>query len=533
MSDFSSIILRFRDLATTPGTTILEHQKIIDGSKKFVWWGWWGKPGETVPDDEFRAAIALIDQKGPLDIFLFDSGTNELHRTKLVEIEWDNKRRNLIGTPDADATPGYYAKRPCYGWFKLTHIETASEPESDLKNWSYAQTDGKSAFQVFDNKLISSSAELRSQDRTLWFIRPRRDADAVHEVRMYDQGGAPANYPASIVQARTNKLLWISDPHFSEKNHDFPHDTGESLSSLSDAIRHDLEYKKITGIGGMLISGDFTWEVTRDEFRWAAKFIDDVRSWSGLTPREILICPGNHDFAYTTASQPAGTRAVDVTLAASAEYRKIYSDLFSVTPNASMSCGRHFWLPDGQMVDIVSLNSSLLQQGETFRGQGFIGKTQLEEAAAEMKWSRNPTGARAYRICMIHHHVVPIIYREHPEYGYAASVVHDAGALIRWLADHEVDLVLHGHMHLPSVVKHSSSPDYPALKSWHEVTIAALGSSGVIAKHRPDAANSYGLIEFNRDGVKITVRSIIANESSRPEERGVYTVDLPYNRTHA
>jgi hypothetical protein len=186
------------------------------------------------------------------------------------------------------------------------------------------------------------------------------------------------------------------------------------------------------------------------------------------------------------------------------------------------------------MVDIVSLNSSLLQQhSDALQGQGFVGGPQLIEAAEGMRWSNDRSRARAYRICMIHHHVVPILHREHPEYGYAASVVHDAGALLRWLAENEVDLVLHGHMHLPSVVKHRIALDYPKLNTWHEVTIAALGSSGVTGSHRPNVHNSYGLIEFKRDGVKITVRAISADEAILPAQREVYSVLLPYNRTHA
>ena len=56
---------------------------------------------------------------------------------------------------------------------------------------------------------------------------------------------------------------------------------------------------------------------------------------------------------------------------------------------------------------------------------------------------------------VLHHHVVPILYREVPVYERQASVVYDAGALCRWLAQWEVDLVLHGHMHDPAAVKAS------------------------------------------------------------------------------
>jgi hypothetical protein len=49
-----------------------------------------------------------------------------------------------------------------------------------------------------------------------------------------------------------------------------------SKLNLSEAIRRDLESQQITSIGGLLISGDLTWRAAREEFQWAAIFIEDV-----------------------------------------------------------------------------------------------------------------------------------------------------------------------------------------------------------------------------------------------------------------
>ena len=123
-------------------------------------------------------------------------------------------------------------------------------------------------------------------------------------------------------------------------------------------------------------------------------------------------------------------------------------------------------------------------------------------SGASVSGLHDPPSCRAYHAS-----------RAHPRYGYAASVVHDAGAFIRWLAENEIDLVLHGHMHLPSLVKHVIPLDYRQSNSWHEVTIAALGSSGVTINHRPNVPNSYGLVRFERTSVRITVRAISADHS--------------------
>ena len=198
--------------------TIEEHQKII-GAKGYVWWGWWNKQGETVPEAAFRAVGEEIKKSGPLEVHLFDSGQNQLRRACIDQIEWD-KGLQLIPTPERGATPNYYRDSRYLAWFRLGQIETATLPESDLKKWSYVQIDEffenkKSIFEAFYNKQVSSFAELRSQDRTIWFVRAFQLADAVHEIRVYDQSkAAPRNYPQEVVQAHSNNLLWVSDTHF-------------------------------------------------------------------------------------------------------------------------------------------------------------------------------------------------------------------------------------------------------------------------------------------------------------------------------
>jgi 3',5'-cyclic AMP phosphodiesterase CpdA len=534
MSAFTSIILRFRDLSTPAGTTtVTEHQKII-AERGYVWWGWWHKQGETVPEQAFRKILEEIPRSGGYDIYLFDSGTYKLRRARLVDIKWDNKLTR-IPTPERAATPNYYGDAHYLAWFKLDRIEDAELAVTELHAWSYVRIDEffetkKSIFDAFYDKQLASFTELRNQDRTIWFIRPKAITDAVHEIHVYDRSKtAPSNFSEQIVQLHTPKLLWVSDPHFSESNHDFPREPGVSKTNLSEAIRRDLERTGVTSVGGLLISGDLTWKATRDEFSWAAGFIDDVKSWAKLTASQILVCPGNHDLAFSEEPWSKGTPATQTGETSVAEYKYFYEQLYEVKPTTYLASGRRFWFPDGGMVDVASLNSSVLQQlPDAFQGQGFLGMPQLTETAEAMKWSGDRSNVKAFRLCMLHHHVVPIIHREHPDVGVAASVVHDAGALMRWLVENEVDLVLHGHMHLPAFVKEKRALDYPKQEKWHEITIAALGSSGVSASHRPNEPNSYGLIEFLREGVRLTVRRISADDAIPQDQRLVYQAMVSY-----
>ena len=219
MPAFSSIILRFRDLSTPAGTTTVdEHKKIID-TRYYVWWGWWHKQGEIVPENAFREILTEIGKSGKYEIFLFDTGKYQLHRAHLVDITWDT-RLTPIATPERESTPKYYGDAHYLTWFKLSGIEDTPLPEAELRNWSYVQVDEffetkKSVFDTFYGKQLTTFTELRNQDRTIWFIRPKRSSDRVHEIHVYDRSKtAPSNFSEEVVQLHTPNLLWVSDPSF-------------------------------------------------------------------------------------------------------------------------------------------------------------------------------------------------------------------------------------------------------------------------------------------------------------------------------
>ena len=48
--NLKTVILRFRDLVTSENGTIEQHKALID-KYGYVWWTWWKKGGEKIPDD--------------------------------------------------------------------------------------------------------------------------------------------------------------------------------------------------------------------------------------------------------------------------------------------------------------------------------------------------------------------------------------------------------------------------------------------------------------------------------------------------
>ena len=152
-------------------------------------------------------------------------------------------------------------------------------------------------------------------------------------------------------------MLWVSDPHFSDSYHDFSRGPGLSRTNLSEAIRRDLEYLGKQSIGGLLISGDLTWQSARAEYEQAAQFIGDVMSWAKLTPSEILVCPGNHDLAFSSEPWAKGTPATETTDKSAFEYKRFYEELYEVKPTTYLSSGRRFLVPNGGLVDVARLRT--------------------------------------------------------------------------------------------------------------------------------------------------------------------------------
>jgi 3',5'-cyclic AMP phosphodiesterase CpdA len=91
------------------------------------------------------------------------------------------------------------------------------------------------------------------------------------------------------------------------------------------------------------------------------------------------------------------------------------------------------------------------------------------------------------KVVAMHHHLVPV-----PGTGRERNIVHDAGDLLRVLADCGVDLVLCGHKHVPNVWR---------LEDMLIVNAGTCCTHRLRGKVRP----AYNVIEFYRDGSRVKV----------------------------
>lgn len=532
-TEIETLILRFRDLVTPSGGTIRHHQELCEDEKLgYVWWGWWHKADETVPDEVFRELDEKARSRKGLTLFLVDSDAHDLWQAVCAEITWHH-RHDILPSPEPAATPEYYRDRACLAWFKLSRISRARE--GDLHKYAYAPVDDffredRSRYAPFYDKQISSIRELMQQNRTIWFIRKARKSDLRHEISFFDAHRvAPEDFPSEVRQSGSLHLLWVSDLHYSvDGHHGFPIEPAVDKWPVGPRIQQSLENHGIRDLAGVLVSGDLTWKADPREYRQAHAFFEWVRRWSGLDSYAGLVCPGNHDVAY---SKDPASKWAPVTVApaeARTAYAHFYQELFYKQPNEFLSAGRRFLLGHALPVEVVALNSSLLEQKKDFfQGHGFLGDTQLEDAAKRMGWNGERDRPRAFRVAMLHHHVLPVTFREEPTQGAIYSVVLDAEALARWVVRHRVDLVLHGHMHQPfcARVARPCDPRNPA-GPWHVFHVLGLGSTGVEKEHLGEIGkNAFALLTFRRGGLEIALHTIDAVNPSQLYQR----FTLPYS----
>lgn len=507
-------MLRFRDLVTMPGHTIELHAKLAE--KGHVWWAWWNKSGEAVAANTWNRIAKSLGEADAPKFYLFDSGYIGLRTVTCVDIKWDTSYEP-IASPNPDETPEYYRSQKYVLWFKLKDFG-AQLPHEDaikiLQGLTYLRIDEffinqKSRYTAFYNKRIHSLDELKQQDRTIWFGRPFRAGDATHEVSLTSNFALlPAHYPERWDNSKSRHLLWVSDLHFGAK-HGFaaPGQGNVHTFDLGTAIEVAAKTHGVTDFGGVIVSGDLTWQGSKEEFADARKFLQRVTtSPSKLESYRIAMCPGNHDLVFSD-DPSLKTKSINKTTAeAQANYRALCEELFYIAPNEFLSMGRRLLLKESSPVEIVCLNSSLLQQApDWFQGHGFVGQPQLSDAVNQYSWSRDAKEPRPFRIVVLHHHLLPVTFSEKPEGDKAYSVMLDAERVIQWLARYRIDLVLHGHMHETYYAKLRRPLDVskPNDES-HEITILGMGSTGVDASHR-DTENCFGVISFEHRAVVVRV----------------------------
>lgn len=511
MSGIETIVLRYRDLSSK--NTIQIHSKILT-TKKHVWWGWWAKPQEKVALDVFSSLKEISNQENRLKIYLLDSGKVELRTAICSDIVFHVSGKS-IPSPDKKATPQYYAKSEYMIWFKLTEIsEPIPNHDVEINKYSYLKIDEHfasriSPFSAFENKKVYNLEELIEQQCTIWYLRSAKDEDENRRIVSYAPGVSDDSFSIS----HTNKMLWLSDLHFSECHHAFHNSVG-SNNSLFNVLKQKLDSIQFSKFSKVLISGDFTFKSSDNEFSEAEKFISQMSSSYAISGTSYILCPGNHDMEYASEEYRDDSPVVLTFEEAKRNYINFYEKVRETTANKHINSVQRFVTSNGILVEIVSLNTCILQQDSThFRGMGFAGNDQLRDLSKILKQTEK---MNALRILAMHHNLLPVIYSEKPQVNPMYSMLLDSEAITQFCLTNNISIILHGHTHKDYYTEITRKNGKNQKKT---IYVVGLGSTGATKDDLTDGYNNQiATIIFEKDEVKISIHELFANGSAESKD---------------
>lgn len=231
-------------------------------------------------------------------------------------------------------------------------------------------------------------------------------------------------------------------------------------------------------------------------------FLDILRDECKLDQSRVLVIPGNHDL------RMQGLLAFGATVQ---KARKQFDKAFGKQQIQSLFCFADPGSSDQTRglitVKVVGFDSNTTKPIANFAA-GYLDSKQregfafFENAAIDARQLR--AQAAEFRVCLVHHHPLPVVAAERPTYADGAGKLEDvvdseqgmvfnnAGTFLHSANESAVDLVLHGHRHHSqfTVVR------YPRGGEDHSMFVAGGGSIGEETRGQA----SYNVIRLRATG---------------------------------
>ncbi|MEK6303656.1 MAG: metallophosphoesterase [Acidobacteriota bacterium] len=522
-------LFRFRDLIAK---TIQEHQQIID-KYQASWWGWWKRPTEGSRPDVWEPLEAETLTGREVTIGLFDSGDGSVHQARVSRVIKPQPDTGLPPLPKGEETlvPEYYRKSPfSRAWMKIVKIDP--QPFPFFGRYSFGPLPplpyySQSVLNRLRDKVIISPDELRGMDTTIWEVRPKASGDHETEILLSTRSlSTPVSFDS--VDAQSNTILHITDPHFTIGKHRSQHvwrlesEVSQGKATLAEAIKDALNETKV---GLIIVTGDLTFTGETVEFDEARTSLIRLLGLLDLDLDRLVVVPGNHDIRWTQ-QKPYNENAsvLEAPDEARKNYRKFYFDLYRHDPNPTLSMGRRFQLPCGVALEVCALNSSSLEQGKKFlAGMGRIEESALNKVANELRWDQP---SLALRMLALHHHLVATENVE-PASGYnrGFGIAVDAPKIMRRAAKYGVHLALHGHKHRVFIWRSGvyELPEHTQT-AWQLGNVSIVGGGSAGSTDTEARKNYFNLVDVSNSGV--SVRMYRAEDGGAFSEMARWTAAL-------
>ena len=131
------------------------------------------RPHEVPPRALFGELLSAIEKSGPVGGFLFNSGSESLHRCAISDIKVAPPGTK-ISAINLASTPEYYNRGRYPAWLRLSRIDDVSWQTLSLRYAQFPTRPGDTQLASLVGAVIKSPQELRNGDVTLWAVTEAR-----------------------------------------------------------------------------------------------------------------------------------------------------------------------------------------------------------------------------------------------------------------------------------------------------------------------------------------------------------------------
>lgn len=271
------------------------------------------------------------------------------------------------------------------------------------------------------------------------------------------------------------KILVISDLHVGDGAICVDLSTGPSQNAVKQNFLNELrELAQQESICAdfLLVTGDITNRAKPEEFKLAACKIREIASFFGINEtNKILYVPGNHDSNWDEEEKILAAENPNIQFAIQEKYKFIRGESFlsNILDRASYGCfykEPYFAIWEYDEVNIIGINTSVFDHYNKKPHHGVM--RQCDIIALDRKLSElDIRHSSKINIVMLHHHPIqqPDISLDIPDH----SILQNSNILMNTLFKNNINFVVHGHKHVPSLCNFSN--DY-----YHPITILCSGS---------------------------------------------------------
>ncbi len=347
-------------------------------------------------------------------------------------------------------------------------------------------------------------------DTTIWVVRRSLRSDPSE--RFFTALPSQDNpLSAQPVVCTGEWLLHLTDPHYAVGDFRHEHQWGleseerTSPPTMVDAINEALRRSNRT-VGAVLVTGDLTYIASSEEFNAAQTGLFKLTNGLlGLSMEHLIVVPGNHDIAWTrNDSYDDGAPVTVAPAEATVNYRQFFKELYGFEASPQLSMARRLIFPGGNLIDVVAVNSSSLEQGKSFlAGMGRVQEIGYRQAAEALSWPNH--SAHGLRILALHHHLALTEDLESPdEYRSGFGIAIDAPRVQRMAADDGVHLAIHGHKHRAFVWRTRAYrlPEYSS-ERWESGSFNIVGGGSCGSRSTDGRRNFFNLIRVRGSRVDL------------------------------